>query len=63
MEISSEKFSFYKGASSTDMDSHMAQVFPFKKEDLDSGLIYLSFLLKPNRYCSKDCEWLIKKMD
>jgi hypothetical protein len=38
-------------------------VFPFHVQDVNEGLKYLGFLLKPNCYLKSDWLWLISKLE
>jgi hypothetical protein len=38
-------------------------LFPFEVKDIDSGLKYLGFQLKPNCYKKSDWTWLIEKLE
>jgi len=39
------------------------EVFPYEQQDLDLGLKYLGFQLKPNKYKKEDWSWLIAKLE
>ena len=36
--------------------------FPYKLEELDGGMKYLGFVLKPDSYQKQDWKWLLNKM-
>jgi hypothetical protein len=38
-------------------------LFPFEQQELDKGLKYLGFQLKPNNYRKGDWKWLIAKLE
>jgi len=42
---------------------HYQTMFPFKMIELDIGLKYLGFQLKPNYYKKEDWLWLITKLE
>ena len=41
----------------------ISQLFPYKMTELDDGLKYLGYYLKPNCYMKEDWNWLIKKVE
>jgi hypothetical protein len=43
--------------------NYFSQILPFKLIDLDMGLKYLGFHLKPNMYKKNDWQWLTTKVE
>jgi hypothetical protein len=39
------------------------RIFPFEYKEMEEGLKYLGFHLKPNRYRKEDWTWLLEKLE
>lgn len=63
MQINTPKSSFYKANLSFEIEEELEIIFPYKFEDLNSGIKYLIYMLNPNYYSI--CNWycLLKKVD
>jgi hypothetical protein len=63
MEINNQKSSITLSYLSEEDSLHISTRFPFQVHDLDEGLKYLGFQLKPNNYRKIDWRWLITKLE
>jgi hypothetical protein len=64
MEVSPSKSTFLcHDISQEILNQIQSFFFPFNDGDFESGMKYLGFLLKPNKYLVKDWYWLIKKVE
>jgi len=46
-----------------ELQTSYIDLFPFEKQELEKGLKYLGFHLKPNNYRKEDWKWLISKLE
>ena len=63
MEINAGKSSLMTHGMDVVEVRHATTLFPFIRANLDEGLKYLGFMLKPNNYLKKDWLWLIEKLE
>ena len=63
MEINERKSTVTTHLLTLDETQAFARVFPFIQIDIDVGLKYLGFSLKPNDYRKMDWYWLIDKLE
>jgi hypothetical protein len=49
-------------ALSDDLKTELRSTLPYEHIEIEVGLKYLGFYLKPNLYSFKDFSWLIKKI-
>ena len=63
MEINADKSTLSTHKLGAEESRHVSTTFPFQREDLDGGLKYLGFFLKPNDYLKKDWKWLLEKLE
>ena len=63
MEINAGKSSLSTHLLSAEELRIISGSFPYRLEDLDGGLKYLGFCLKPNDYQKQDWKWLLDKME
>ena len=63
MEINAGKSSLTTHGMDVVEVRHATTLFPFIRANLDEGLKYLGFMLKPNNYLKKDWLWLIEKLE
>jgi len=63
MIININKSSMYFPKNEEDINKVFIDVFSFHAFDLDEGLIYLGYFLKPNMYRSSDWKWLLTRIE
>jgi hypothetical protein len=63
MEINAQKSSITFSSLDEEETLYIVERLPFQVFDLDEGLKYLGFLLKPNDYRKIDWRWLIEKLE
>jgi len=45
------------------IQAHIHTLFPTRTGSFDTGLKYLGYFIKPNKYCVSDWKWLLNKVD
>jgi hypothetical protein len=63
MEINSHKSSVTLSSLSGEESHYIYMRLPFRVFDLDEGLKYLGFQMKPNDYWKTDWRWIIAKLE
>jgi hypothetical protein len=63
MEINAQKSSITFSSLDEEETQYIAERLPFQVLDLNEGLKYLGFQLKPNDYRKSDWRWLIVKLE
>lgn len=63
MDINSLKSIAFVVGCSRDEISYITTKFPFQLVDMEEGIKYLGFILKPNDYRKIDRMWLIAKIE
>jgi hypothetical protein len=63
MEINKQKSSINFSSLDEEEAIYIVERLPFQVLDIDEGLKYLGFLLKPNNYRKIDWRWLIAKLE
>jgi hypothetical protein len=63
MEINCQKTCFLYNNIEEDLLVRLDEIFGIPITNLDLGMKYLGFLLKPNEYRVSDWTWLLQKME
>ena len=63
MEVSSTNSCFPNNNINENMLAHITSIFPYKVDDIDGGIKYLGYYLKPSSYRVNDWMWFVKKVE
>jgi hypothetical protein len=63
MEINEQNSSITFSSLDEEETLYIVERLPFQVLDIDEGLKYLGFLIKPNNYRKIDLHWLIAKLE
>jgi hypothetical protein len=62
MDINKNKYSLFTSSLDDTHNTRMERIFPFQNLDINEGVIYLGFTLKPNNYGKAIWGWILTRI-